>query len=55
MNTIALLGFTIIFFYCLSQILSFYGVGQDVYGIYALFYIFLIIFTLVLPTQYPKV
>jgi hypothetical protein len=55
MNTIALLGITIIIFYCLSQVLSFYGVGQDVYGIYLLFYIFLIICTVVLPKDYPKI
>ena len=54
MNTIALLGFTIIFFYCLSQIFGFFGVGQDVYGVYVLFYIFLIICTLILPKEYPK-
>jgi hypothetical protein len=55
MNTITLLGFTLIFFYCLSQILSFYGIGPEVYGIYLLFYIFLIICTLILPKEYPKV
>jgi hypothetical protein len=55
MNTIALLGITIIMFYCLSQVLNFYGVGQDVYGVYALFYIFLIICMIVLPKDYPTV
>ena len=40
---ITLLGISIIFFYSLTQILSFYGVGEDVYGIYILFYILIII------------
>lgn len=55
MNTIALLGITIITFYCLGQVLNFYGVGQDVYGVYLLFYIFLIICTIILPKDYPTV
>jgi hypothetical protein len=55
MNTITLLGLSIIFFYCITQVLNFYGVGQDVYGVYVLFYLFLIICMLVLPNEYPKV
>jgi hypothetical protein len=54
MNPITLLGLSIIFFYCLIQILNFYGVGQDVYGVYILFYIFIIISILILPNDYPK-
>ena len=54
MNTITLLGLSIIFFYSLTQILKFYGVGEDVYGVYILFYIMIIISILVLPNEYPK-
>jgi len=54
MNPITLIGFSIIFFYSLIQILKFYGVNEDVYGIYILFYIFIIISILILPNQYPK-
>jgi hypothetical protein len=54
MNTITLIGLSIVFFYSLSQILNFYGVGQDAYGIYILFYIFIIICILVLPNDNPK-
>ena len=43
MNAITLIGLSIVFFYSLTQILKFYGVGEDVYGIYILFYIFIII------------
>ena len=55
MNPITLIGISVIFFYSLTQILKFYGVGQDVYGVYILFYIFMIISILVLPSNYPKV
>ena len=55
MNTITLLGVSIIFFYSLTQILKFYGVGEDVYGVYILFYIMIIISILVLPSEYPTV
>ena len=52
MNAITLIGLSIIFFYSVTQILSFYGVGEDVYGVYILFYIFIIISILVLPNNY---
>ena len=55
MNPITLIGFSIIFFYSIIQILKFYGVGEDVYGVYILFYIFIIISIIVLPSEYPKV
>ena len=55
MNPITLIGLSIVFFYSLTQILKFYGVGEDVYGSYILFYIFIIICILVLPNDNPKV
>ena len=55
MNLITFIGISIIFFYSLTNILRFYGVGEDVYGIYVLFYIFIIISSLILPNEYPKV
>jgi len=55
MNTITLIGVSIIFFYCASQILNFFGISQDVYGVYILFYVFLIVCILILPKDYPKV
>ena len=54
MNPITLIGLSIVFFYSITQILQFYGVGEDVYGVYILFYIFIIISILVLPNDYPK-
>ena len=55
MNPITLIGISIIFFYSLTQLLNFYGVGEDVYGIYILFYIFIIISSLILPNDYPRI
>jgi hypothetical protein len=54
MNPITLVGLSIVFLYSLIQILKFYGVDEDVYGVYVLFYIFIIISILVLPHDYPK-
>jgi hypothetical protein len=55
MNPITLIGLSIIFFYSITQILKFYGLGEDVYGVYILFYIFIILCILILPNDYPKV
>ena len=55
MNSITLIGISIIFLYSLTQILKFYGVGEDVYGVYILFYIFIAISIVVLPKDYPNV
>jgi len=52
MNVITLIGLSIIFFYSVTQILKFYGIGEDVYGIYLLFYIFIVICIVVLPKKY---
>jgi len=54
MNSITLIGISIIFFYSLTQILKFYGIGEDVYGVYILFYVFIIVSIMVLPNSYPK-
>jgi hypothetical protein len=55
MNSITLIGLSVIFFYSLTQILNFYGISEDVYGVYILFYIFIIICILILPNDYPKI
>jgi hypothetical protein len=49
MNSITLLGISAIFFYSIIQILKFYGIGEDIYGMYISFYIFIIISTFILP------
>lgn len=55
MNTITLIGLSVIFFYSIIQILKFYGVTEDAYGVYLLFYIFIILCIFILPNDYPKV
>ena len=55
MNAITLIGLSVIVLYSVMQILKFYGVGEDVYGVYVLFYVFIISCVLVLPNDYPKV
>lgn len=51
MDKIFVIGVSILFFYSLSKVLNFWGVGEDVYGVYILFYIFIIISTLILPLR----
>jgi len=54
-NNITLLGLSLIFYYIISQILKFYGIGEEVYGYYFIFYIFIILSIFILPNEYPKV
>ena len=54
MDTITILGISLLFFYSLTTILQFYGFDTSVYAIYILFYVFLIISRLILPTTYVK-
>lgn len=54
MNKITLLGLSTIFCYCIIQILKFYGIGQEVYGIYMYFYILIIASIFILPNDNPK-
>ena len=55
MDVITLLGVSLVFFYSLTQILKFYGIDESVYGVYILFYLFIILSILVLPNDYPKI
>ena len=52
---ITYLGVSLILYYSLSKILNFYGIGQDVYGIYVLFYLLIMICRFILPSNYPEV
>jgi hypothetical protein len=55
MNSITIIGIVVIIFYGITQILKFYGLGEEVYGIYLLFWIMLITCIFVLPNNYPSV
>ena len=48
-NSITILGVSLIFFYCLTKILSFYGITSNYYGTYIAFYIFMILTSMILP------
>jgi hypothetical protein len=54
-NLITILGVSILLFYSVVTILKFYGINESVYGIYLLFYIFIVVSMIVLPTEYPKI
>jgi len=51
MNIITLIGSSILFFYCVTQIFKFYGFQENVYMDYLLFYIIIIVSLIFLPTQ----
>lgn len=55
MESITLLGLSALILYVLSQILNFFGMEQETYRPYFLFFIFLVITTFVLPKNYPEV
>ena len=48
-NKITIIGLSGLFFYILTQLLSFYGIGPEIYSVYLYFYAFLAICSLVLP------
>ena len=52
-NIITILGITLIIFYCITQILNFYGISISSYGIYFAFFIFMMISYVILPHNYP--
>jgi hypothetical protein len=54
MDTITILGISLLFFYSLTTILQFYGIDTSIYSIYILFYIFIIVSRLILPMNYAK-
>jgi hypothetical protein len=54
MNKITLFGLSIIFLYSLIQICKFYGIETESFKIYIYFYVFILISTLILPNENPK-
>lgn len=50
-KTITIIGFSLLFLYILMQILNFYGMGQESYGIYLGFFLFMLLSIAVLPNQ----
>jgi hypothetical protein len=54
MDSITIIGLLLIFFFCLTRILKFYGLDESVYGVYILFYILLCLCVFVLPNKDPE-
>jgi len=54
MDSITLIGLSIIFLYSLTKILNFYGIDESTYGVYILFYILICLCILVLPGKEPE-
>jgi hypothetical protein len=50
--TTILVIFTI--YYVTTQILQFYGIGRDVYGVYLIFFIFIAITSVIIKKDYAK-
>jgi hypothetical protein len=55
MESIALIGISIILLYSITKILNFYGIGEEIYGIYIVFYITMLMLYFILPRDYPKI
>ena len=54
MNKITVGGISVIFLYCLIQLLQFYGVSPEAYLVYVYFLRFIFVSMFVLPNDYPK-
>jgi hypothetical protein len=54
-QTITTLGLTLIFIYIIIQILNFYGIGTEYYGIYLGFLAFMLLSIIVLPNTYSTI
>ena len=50
-KTITIIGFSLLFIYIITQILNFYGIGQESYGIYLGFFLFMLLSMAILPKQ----
>ena len=50
-DIIGLIFMTIIINYSVTQIMNFYGIGQEVYMDYMYFYIFIVLCVIVLPKK----
>ena len=52
---ITIIGLSVIFFYTIIKILSFYGIDSSVYGTYLMFYATIVLSIIVLPNSAPEV
>ena len=49
-SRVSLIGISVLLFYSVSKILQFYGIGESVYGVYILFYAFIVMLILLNTT-----
>ena len=52
-KTITFIGVSLLVMYIIIQILTFYGVDQSAYGIYLVFFLFILLSILILPNNDP--
>ena len=52
-TVISIVGVCILFFYSVTKLFDFYGVGSEWYGVYVAFYGFILISLGILPRQIP--
>lgn len=50
-KTITIIGVSMVFLYILMQILKFYGIEENSYGIYLAFFLFMLLSMAILPSQ----
>ena len=53
MDTVTIVGAATVLFYCIIQVLGYYGVGMEVYGGYLFFYLMLLMCMILLPKDIP--
>jgi len=51
MDTITIIGATFVLFYCAIQVFSFYNIPPNVYIIYLIFYVFIVLTYLMLGNK----
>lgn len=47
-HLITIFGITILYLYCSTKILEYYGIDESTYGVYVMFYVFLMINIIIL-------
>jgi hypothetical protein len=50
---ITIVGIFILFFFTITRLFSFYGVGSEWYGVYMAFYAFIMLSLVILPRKIP--
>lgn len=54
-SKITIFGLAVLLIYSIIKILTFYGIGIEVYGSYLAFYVFILFASFILDKYYPKI